>query len=384
MGNFNSCIENGKEILDDIVEASEVEMKEDVKDLNILRDSIRFGQLPGHCHKYYNRDQCYLLRKENKVLHQCHEIDVQFPPTYCLKIDKQNVERYEKSKVPRWCSRIFYATPPHPMVEISAQSYNAVPHLFGSSNHRAVYGEFSINRFNSWFPIPNTCWKFYLRNFQIILYKNNINGGNDNNNNNNNIKQNKDKNENQLSGINEETEIEPATVFYEPKVNDYNAMYLTIHAPFLDDTLRTPLGKVIQETAEHVVLSFSSRVDFEKLFGDRDVRNMGNWCVNIVLRDENLLGDMDGIAACSVPLLYNEDSNKPSKRDVLLMNDEKDSDAIEVNVGDSSLDQAGNENDVPLNPVDRVVYYRFEVPMTADTAKRGRMEGQIAMRQKQM
>ena len=52
----------------------------------------------------------------------------------------------------------------------------------------------------------------------------------------------------------------------ERKVNDFKSLFLTMHGSFLDDTARTPVGNIIQETLKTVVIRFPAMIEFKFCF----------------------------------------------------------------------------------------------------------------------
>ena len=148
--------------------------------------------------------------------------------------------------------------------------------------------------------------------------------------------------------------------------------YLTVHSPMLATCMRTTMGRRVKDNPSDSLLSrgdidIGSTVDSQspssssslcykfntKQFVVRCTNNsmLGNGCLWVVIRDDNLLGDVDVIGASNIPLI---DTAKLAKS---IYND---------------IDTDNEYNDV---------YVHFKRDVTFATCQRGYIEGHLKCQQ---
>jgi len=86
------------------------------------------------------------------------------------KIRRLGTNEYGRKRVPAWCDRILWITPPHPCINIKQEYYNAATTTPLESDHRPVFSQFHISYNNSWNPNLKSQWLITIRNLKLYLY----------------------------------------------------------------------------------------------------------------------------------------------------------------------------------------------------------------------
>jgi len=251
-----------------------------------------------------------------------------FAPTY--KFEKGR-DQYTSKRIPAWCDRILWVIPPHPAINIKQSIYSSSSITPPISDHRPVFSEFHITYNKSWDPPKDSQWLVSIRNFHLFLYSFNNNERNEN------------QSKNKTHQISKSMPSRDNIKTFNQNQNKSIVPYLTVHSPLLATCMRTTMGRRVKNNdSVQSIDSDQSLLCYKfntKQFVVRyiDHSNLGNGCLWIVIRDDNLLGDVDVIGASAIPLI---DSMK-------LTNDEKD------------------------------VYVHFKRDVTFATSKRGYIEGQM-------
>ena len=163
--------------------------------------------------------------------------------------------------------------------------------------------------------------------------------------------------------------------------------YLTIHSPMLQTVMRTTVGRRVfkntmsstsipspsarqmqmqhhtqSKTSTNLIIpdngndlltyEFSTK---QFIIRVNDLNNLGNECLWIVMRDDNLLGDVDIIGATAIPLV---DTNKLATK--------------YINDNNSSINSSKKNSSKDIQ-----LYAHFRRDVTFATCTRGYLEGEL-------
>lgn len=257
---------------------------------------------------------------------------IEFAPTY--KFEKGQ-DRYASKRIPAWCDRILWVSPPHPAVSIKQLVYTSSCNTPPVSDHRPVFSEFKITYNQCWDPRPKTQWAVSIRNFYLYLYPV-LGDGTDSGNmkSKNGAVSNGSKHRHKQSMGSAELHIRDSTHLVVP--------YLTVHSPMLGTCLRTRMGRRVKakewsnisnssssglsadgyghrhhghsSSASSSMMTAGLESDIDSLLCYKfntmqfvvkceDTSSLGNGCLWTVIRDDNMLGDVDVIGASAIPLV---------------------------------------------------------------------------------
>ena len=308
---------------------------------------------------------------------------INFEPTY--KFEKGR-DQYTSKRIPAWCDRILWVSPPHPAVNIKQMVYTSSNITPPISDHRPVFSEFHITYNKCWDPPEKSQWLVSIKNFYLYLYP----------------LFNQDTNNSSSS--------RSTTPRHHVHVNSAGSMdmsrhhirdsstsivpYMTVHSPMLATCMRTTMGRRVKPKHSNnhnnnnnsnstdnmgkslnsdISLNPSMKENSNSLTDDVEIssllcykfntkqfvvrcidnNNLGNGCLWIVIRDDNLLGDVDVIGASAIPLI---DTIKLAKH-----------------IYDGDHNHVINSDYTKYNDV----YIHFKRDVTYSTCKRGYIEGQM-------
>ena len=380
----------------------------------------------------------HYLSESVAMLQQFVEGPIKFPPTY--KFHK-GTDMYNAKRVPAWCDRILWVTPSHPCITINQRVYASSDITPEVSDHRPVFSEFDIIHNASWNPEIGTEWMIKIRKLKlhlnlVALAKNNSNNNNNNNSGNSgtsNKNSNRNSNKNShyrhhktnshtgtsfkdiSSGVLRDIENSSHNIPNKASVGSlYSNIsakstivghqimpYLTIHSPMLQTVMRTTVGRRIvknsisSQSPENInnvndnngpdsgndlcVFEFSTK---QFIIRVNDLNNIGNECLWIVMRDDNLLGDVDIIGATAIPLV---DTEKLAKKYVE-NNNNNTSNSNEVEIDRDYNKYKKGQNKRAKEKLKRKkeeekqsmhVYAHFRRDVTFATCIRGYLEGEL-------
>eukprot|EP01084_Bolivina_argentea_P288236 494702_1 len=252
--------------------------------MNLMKMMKKQLFLPKKCKKNIKKKNNKTFK--NNILNLEHmlqsfiEGQITFAPTYKFEKGKN---QYTNKRISAWCDRILWIQPPHPCINIKQIYYKSSINTPPISDHRPVFSQFNITYNKSWNPKQNSEWSVTITNFYLYLY--------------------------------------PHSKIANP--------YLTIHSPVLQTCMRTQMGQTVTSQTSESNCSSDTTINSSSLscykFKTKQFiikcinnSNLGNGCLWIVVRDDNLLGDVDVIGASVIPLIdtKNIDIYVHFKRDV--------------------------------------------------------------------
>jgi len=252
-------------------------------------------------------------------------------------------DEYNKKRAPAYCDRILWVKSPHPCININQEIYTSSLTTPNESDHRPVFSEYNIIYNDLWKPELNSQWLISFKN--LYLYLDELDSHTDILKGHRTSLTNIKSSNHSLSHSSFNNKMKPTNI----------SPYLTLHSPMLQTIMRTTVGKRIDplnninkdnnnETItsdisinNSLIYKFSINQFIIKIF---EWLSLGNGCLWVVIRDDNLMGDVDVIGGTSIPLI---DTNK------FKYNNHK------------------NKND----------YIYFSRDITLSTSKKGHLQGQI-------
>ncbi|ETO17745.1 hypothetical protein RFI_19571, partial [Reticulomyxa filosa] len=314
------------------------------------------------------------------VLQQFVEGQIKWPPTY--KFQKGSNE-YHKKRVPAWCDRILWATPPHPCVTISQSLYECSKLTPKQSDHRPVFAQFRVCYDALWNPSVPSRYVVTLRYLKLHLFAQLLDVQHKKSSKHKSGTESlgeapKEKDRAKLANASNKSLHSPkgSGVFASTiSKSEYLMLYFTVSGPALPVQVKSTLGhRLAQECTE-----YSSVYTFElnPFFVIADsVATIGNGCLWITFRDSFLIGDADNIGACAVPLvdLHNLMESKQFHE---LKAKKNWSQSVDWNENEWASRQNAKDITQEKAAYQKHGFLRFKRDVTLATTKQGFFEGEI-------